>query len=293
MIVLGYALKRAGMFSKSDADAVVKLCINITLPAAIITGFASYQRDFSLFAVAVLGAVCNAVLLCVSWSLSTRSSRNNKIFHMFALPGYQIGTFSLPYIGGALGPQGILVTCMFDLGNSVFACGGTYAIVSALPSFGSDARPTLREFAERIFSTPPFVVYVAATLWATFVGAIPGWIIKLASPVGAANAFVAMFMIGLLLEVKTKGAELRTVISTLAARYAASCALALLFYFYTPFPLVTRQILALIAFSPVSTLCPIFTEKCGGDVGMASFTGAISIMISVVAMTSCMVLMGI
>ena len=43
---------------------------------------------------------------------------------MFALPGYQIGTFTLPYIGGALGPYGILVTCMFDMGNALFACGG-------------------------------------------------------------------------------------------------------------------------------------------------------------------------
>ena len=68
-------------------------------------------------------------------------------------------------------------------------------------------------------------------------------------------------MIGLMIEIKTKGAELWTVFSTLAVRYAASAALALLFYFYTPFPLVTRQILALVVFSPVSALCPIFTEN--------------------------------
>ena len=87
MIVLGYALKRAGFFSKGDADAVAKLCLNITLPAAIITGFGSYKQDFSLFAVIALGAVCNAVVIGVSWFLSVRSSRRDKIFHMFALPG--------------------------------------------------------------------------------------------------------------------------------------------------------------------------------------------------------------
>ena len=140
MILLGYALKRAGFFSKSDADTVAKLCLNITLPAAIITGFGSYKQDFSLFAVIALGAVCNAVVLGVSWFMSVRSTRRDKIFHMFALPGYQIGTFTLPYIGGALGPYGILVTCMFDMGNALFACGGTYALVSAMPSLGSEAR---------------------------------------------------------------------------------------------------------------------------------------------------------
>lgn len=151
MILLGYALKRAGFFSKSDADTVAKLCLNITLPAAIITGFGSYKQDFSLFAVIALGAVCNAVVLGVSWFMSVRSTRRDKIFHMFALPGYQIGTFTLPYIGGALGPYGILVTCMFDMGNALFACGGTYALVSAMPSLGSEARPTMKEFVKRVF----------------------------------------------------------------------------------------------------------------------------------------------
>ena len=293
MIVLGYALKRAGFFSKGDADAVAKLCLNITLPAAIITGFGSYTRDFSLFAVIALGAVCNAVIIGVSWFLSVRSSRRDKIFHMFALPGYQIGTFTLPYVGGALGAHGILVTCMFDIGNALFACGGTYALVSAMPSLGGGERPTMKEFAKRVFSTVPFVVYVAALFWVTFIGAVPRWVVSLAEPVGAANAFAAMFMIGLMIEIKTNGAELWTVFSTLAVRYAASAALALLFYFYTPFPLLTRQVLALVVFSPVSALCPIFTEKCGGDTGMAGFAGSVSIVISVAAMTAVMAAMGI
>ena len=249
IILMGYAMKRAGFFKKSDADAVAKICLNITLPAAIITGFGSYTREFSRFAVIALGAVCNAVVILVSWFLSVRSPRNEKIFHMLAMPGYQIGTFTLPYIGSALGPYGILVTCMFDMGNSLFACGGTYAIVSSLPSVGG-SKPSMRELVRRVFSTVPFVVYVISIIWVTLIGAVP-------------------------------------------VRYAASAALALLFYFYTPFPLVTRQALAIVAFSPVSALCPIFTEKCGGDTGMAGFAGSISIVISVIAMTACMAVMGI
>lgn len=293
IILMGYAMKRAGFFSKSDADAVAKICLNITLPAAIITGFGSYTRDFSLFAVIALGAVCNAVVLAVSWFLSVRSPRNEKIFHMLAMPGYQIGTFTLPYIGSALGPYGILVTCMFDMGNSLFACGGTYAIVSSLPSIGNAGRPSARELLRRVFSTVPFVVYLVSIIWVTVIGAVPGWIVTLATPIGAANSFAAMFMIGLMIEIKTDGGELRTVFSTLALRYAVSAALALLFYFYTPFPLVTRQVLAVVAFSPVSALCPIFTEKCGGDTGMSGFAGSVSIVLSIIAMTACMAALGI
>lgn len=293
IICLGYALKRAGVFRKEDADTVAKICLNITLPAAIITGFGSYTRDFSLFAIIVIGALCNAVILAASWFLSAHASRRDRIFQLFALPGYQIGTFTLPYIGGALGPYGILVTCMFDMGNALFACGGTYAIVSAIPSVGGGERLSGRELLKRVFSTVPFIIYIIAIIWVSLIGGVPGWLLSLASPIGAANSFAAMFMIGLMIEIKKESSELRTVLFTLAARYAVSAALALVFYFYTPFSLVTRQTLALVAFSPISALCPIFTEKCGGDTGMAGFAGSLSIVVSVVAMTICMIAMGI
>ena len=282
------------MKGRNGADELTVVLGFAGIIIAIIGSMARIQwLSWIAIAVIALGAVCNAVVLGVSWFMSVRSTRRDKIFHMFALPGYQIGTFTLPYIGGALGPYGILVTCMFDMGNALFACGGTYALVSAMPSLGSEARPTMKEFVKRVFSTVPFVVYIVALVWVTFISGVPRCIVALAEPIGAANSFAAMFMIGLMIEIKTKGAELWTVFSTLAVRYAASAALALLFYFYTPFPLVTRQILALVVFSPVSALCPIFTEKCGGDTGMAGFAGSISIVISVIAMTACMAVMGI
>ena len=54
-----------------------------------------------------------------------------------------------------------------------------------------------------------------------------------------------------------------------------------------------RQVLALVVFSPVSALAPIFTARCGGDIGLAGFAGSISIILSIAAMTVCMMLMGI
>ena len=74
---------------------------------------------------------------------------------------------------------------------------------------------------------------------------------------------------------------------------ALVAALALFLYFCTPFPLVIRQVLALVVFSPVSALAPIFTARCGGDIGLAGFAGSISIILSIAAMTVCMMLMGI
>ena len=63
IIVLGYFLKRVGLFGKDDYDVAAKICMNVTLPAAIITGFGSYEQDYSLFIVVLLGALCNAAMI--------------------------------------------------------------------------------------------------------------------------------------------------------------------------------------------------------------------------------------
>ncbi|WP_307755946.1 AEC family transporter [Cloacibacillus porcorum] len=293
IIVLGYFLKRVGLFGKDDYDVAAKICMNVTLPAAIITGFGSYEQDYSLFIVVLLGALCNAAMIAAAWFITARSARKERIFQLFALPGYQIGTFTLPYIGGILGPYGILVTCMFDMGNALFACGGTYAIVSASPAVEGAERLPVKELIKRVFSTVPFLIYIIAMVWVSLGLTVPGWLLVLAAPIGAANALVAMFMIGMMIEIRLGRGELAAASATLAIRYAVSAALALFLYFCTPFPLVIRQVLALVVFSPVSALAPIFTARCGGDIGLAGFAGSISIILSIAAMTVCMMLMGI
>lgn len=51
-------------------------------------------------------------------------------------------------------------------------------------------------------------------------------------------------------------------------------------YFYLPVPLLMRQVLVILLF------LPIFTEKCGGDAGLSSFAGSVSILISIVIMVT-------
>lgn len=293
IILVGYTLKRLGLFGKNDYSIAAKICLNVTLPAAIITGFSTYERDLSLFLIVVLGALANAVMLIIAWLATIRVQKRERLFHIFAMPGLQIGTFTLPFIGNILGPFGILVTCMFDSGNALFASGGTYAIVSSSPQFSGGEKLTMPALFKRICSNTPFDVYVLSMLWVFFGLPIPKEVLTFIAPAAAANPFLAMFMIGLMIEPRLSHAELAATAKTLIARYALSVVMALFFYFCTPFPLIARQALALIAFSPISALAPIFTDRCGGDGALSSFAETISIMISLAAMTICMVLLGL
>ena len=67
-------------------------------------------------------------------------------------------------------------------------------------------------------------------------------------------------------------------------RYVFAALSAAAIYFLMPFDLLTRQVLAVVCFAPLSSLAPIYTERCRGNAALASFTNSASIAVSLVCM---------
>ena len=63
IIVLGFVLKKIGVFKEEDFSVLSKITIRITLPAAIITSFAGKEIDPSLLVLLFLGIGCGAVYI--------------------------------------------------------------------------------------------------------------------------------------------------------------------------------------------------------------------------------------
>ena len=55
-------------------------------------------------------------------------------------------------------------------------------------------------------------------------------------------------------------------------------------FFCTPFELVVRQTLCIVCFAPLSSLAPIYTDRCHSDTALASFTYSVSIAVSLIVM---------
>ena len=68
-------------------------------------------------------------------------------------------------------------------------------------------------------------------------------------------------------------------------RLAFACIFSLSIYHFAPLSLEMRQVLAVTVFAPVSTLAPIYTEKCKGDTAVSSFTASVSIVIGLFVMS--------
>ena len=61
IIILGFVLKKLGVFKDSDFSVLANITLKITLPAAIITNFANKELDVSMLLLIAIAIGCGFV----------------------------------------------------------------------------------------------------------------------------------------------------------------------------------------------------------------------------------------
>ena len=284
IIVLGYALKCAGFLRKSDQPLLSKIMLNVTLPCAIVNGFADIERDAGLFLISGIGLLCGFLPMLLMYLTTRGAPTRLRAYRMLNVGGSNIGCFSLPLVQAFFGSTGVVTACMFDIGNAVMMTGGSYTMTSTLLHIGGEKREGLKEILLKFVRSAPFDTYMILLALMALDIAIPPVVCELMQPMGNANAFLAMLIIGLVFEPAAEPALLREAARQLLCRYAFAAAAAAACYFLTPFELGVRQVLAVLCFAPISALAPIYTERCGGDAALSGFTNSLSIAVSLALM---------
>lgn len=279
IIALGFFLRKVGLFRAEDFGVLSKITIKITLPAAIITSFAGKQIDPGMLTIVFLGLGGGLIYMLLGFVTNLRAHREKRAFEVLNLPGYNIGNFTLPFVQSFLGPTGVIVTSLFDTGNAVVCLGGAFGAASMIKD-GSGF--SLRRLGKALLTSVPFLTYIIMVTMNLTGIPIPGPVVECAGIIGNANAFVAMFMIGLGFRLSADRKQLGSILRILVLRYSIATVLALVYYFLLPFPLEARQALVILAFSPIGSAVPAFTNELKGDVGLSSAINSISILISIV-----------
>lgn len=287
-ILLGYFLKKIHFLRPTDYRLVSKLLLNVALPGAVVVSFSELQAlTGELLLMVLLGLSCNWIILAITMLFARKTDGKTKAYLMNTTPGYNIGCFTMPYVQSFLGSYGVVVTCLFDTGNSIMCTGGTYAIASGL--CGAEGL-TVRGVAKRMVTSVPMLAYVSMLVITLLGWKVPEAVVSIASIAAGANSFLAMMMIGLLLEFKITKENVRPVLLSLIIRYGMAIIFSVICYNWMPFSFEVRKVLSLIVFAPVTSLAGIFTERCGGDGAVVAMTNSVSIVISVTVMTVMMVL---
>ena len=279
IILLGYFMKKIGVFKDEDFSVLSKVVIRVTLPAAIVTSFAGKQIDPALLSIVLLGMGGGIVYILIAFLINASSTKEKKAFEILNLPGYNIGNFTMPFVQSFLGPTGVIVTSLFDTGNAFVCLGGSFGVASMVKD---GTRFSVKRIVKALSRSVPFVTYILMMLLNLIQISLPDPIINFAQIIANGNAFLAMFMIGVGFKLGGDRSQIGQIVRILAIRYSVATVLALLFWFVLPFSAEIRMPLVILAFSPIGSAVPPFTAELKGDVGLSSAINSMAIIISIV-----------
>ena len=124
IIILGYVLRKINFFKEEDFSVLSKIVLRITLPAAIVTSFAGKKLDLPMLLLSLMGIGIGVIYILLAFVLNRRKSKEDTIFDVVNMSGYNIGAFTMPFVQNFLGPVGVISTSLFDVGNAFVCLGG-------------------------------------------------------------------------------------------------------------------------------------------------------------------------
>lgn len=288
IIVLGYVLRRTGVFGPESFSVISRMTVKLALPAAIVVSFSGKQIDPSLLILAVLGLGGGVLYITLGILSSLRSSKKKRALTSMNLAGYNIGSFTLPFAQSFLGPLGVITCSLFDVGNALVVLGGSFSVASVLQDGG---RFSLKRLFRTLMQSVPFVTYMIVVPMVLLHIPFPKPVVELANIMGSSNVFLPMLMIGVGFKVEMDREHIGHIIKILSIRYAVAAVLAICFYYLLPFELQIRQALVILVFSPVTMTAPAFTGELKNDVGLSSAVNSISMIISMIIIVTLLTIM--
>ncbi len=255
VIIIAFILKQVHVLEKRDGLTIATIIMNVTLPCALLTNASGITIDQSMIILLLIG------------------------YYMINCSGYNIGNFVMPFVQSFFPGMGVAYLCMFDVGNSIMCLGGSYALAGSVAS--SNQKLTPKTVIKKLFSSIPFDVYLLIFVLALFKISIPQQILSMASFIGAGNGFLAMFMIGLLLEVKINPLEMKIVLKTLLIRVLFGAILMSIVYFIVPIPMLAKKIVVLAMAAPITTVSAVFSKNIGYHRDAPAISSSLSIIISI------------
>ena len=288
IIVIGFLLKSKGICKREHGQFLSTIIMNITLPCALLSSINNLEITPVLLIALLIGFLGNVITNVAGYFITAKETPMNRALAMINMSGYNIGTFTLPFVQSFFPASAIAYVCLFDTGNALMCLGGTFTAASVVVS--TDEKPTFHNIIKKLFSSIPFCTYIVLFFLSLFHIAIPNRVLMVTSIAGNANAFLAMLMIGIMLEINLDFSEIKTIKKLLIGRYTISIILSLIIYFVLPIDIIVKQMIILTLFAPVSGVAPVFSSKLGSHSAVPAAINSLSIIISIIILTSLIML---
>lgn len=291
IIVAGYMAGRTGGLGKGTGSILSKIVFNLTLPCSVIRAFGAAEFSHDLLWLFVVAACFNFAAYFVMLLVSLHMDNRDRVFYLCNICGYNIGCFALPFVQAFFPPEQAVVACLFDAGNALMMTGGTYALTSVVAGEERPEHP-VRLALKRLFSSITVDAYLALMTMAILGIPVPSLVVQFTEPMANANAFLAMFMLGLVTNFSIDAKKMGALAKLLGTRLLANVTFTAVGVLVLPFDAGVKTIICMMIWAPIGAMGPVFTMWCKGDHGLAGFANAVSVMVSVAVMTAIILALG-
>ena len=282
LLFAGYGFKKAGIFKVEDTDFLKKVILYLTMPAMAVNGLKDLELQPSFLWCFLVGFGTSTILMLVGMAATRKKSPEEKVMYLFNLNTYNIGNFAIPFLTGLLSTDGFAALCLFDIGVAIYLYGIDYSLAEAVK--GGKSRFSLKFLLKKIFTSPITDMYLLMILLAALHLRLPEPVLKLASVMGNANAFLAMLSIGILFELNLVKKNLWDMVKFFALRYGTIVIIMIAVILFIPFSPDIRQAICVLLMAPVASIAPLLTQNAGGDGAKAAQVNSVSILLGIAGM---------
>ena len=282
LLFAGYGFKKAGIFKVEDTDFLKKVILYLTMPAMAVNGLKDLELQPSFLWCFLVGFGTSTILMLVGMAVTRRKSPEERVMYLFNFNTYNIGNFAIPFLTGLISTEGFAALCLFDIGVAIYLYGIDYSLAEAVK--GGKGSFSLKFLLKKIFTSPITDMYLLMILLAALHLRLPDPILKLASVMGNANAFLAMLSIGILFELNLEKKNLRDMVKFFVLRYGTILLIMAGVILFIPFSQDIRQAICVLLMAPVASIAPLLTMNAGGDGAKAAQINSVSILIGIAGM---------
>ncbi|EMF50334.1 AEC family transporter [Streptococcus parauberis] len=282
VVCLGYFFKKRGLISLQEGHALSKIVMTVTLPCALLLSAKSITLSRFLLIPLGLALLANGLMLALGYIRGRKAEPLSKTQNVIQLSGFNIGNFAFPFVQSFFPVSYLMYVILFDTGNAIMVFGGNYAVAS-LFSPGSE-KLTVGAFLKKLLHSVPFVTYLICFVLSILQWHLPGPILTIAKVGADANPFLAMFVLGVMVDLKFNRQALQELGQLLGLRLFGS-GLMVALVTLLPLDMVVKQMLTICLLAPIAVVTPLYAQELGIKSSVPATVNSLTILSSIVLIT--------
>lgn len=274
---IGFFLKQAGILTKRDGDALLKVFFYVSVPALIFLSVVQMKFSLQLLWLPVI-AVLVILTIFVASSLCGRALHLDQP----SLGVFLVGTlimntsFTYPFLMAARGEDSLAQASLFDFGNTALVFTFIYYLACRYGSNSSNFMAMIGKFV----SSPPLLALVVALVLNLLQVSLPTIATRFFTIIGYMTMPLVMLSLGIYFS--PRAARMLPVVSAVCIRTGMGLALGLLFVYLFHLEGVSRTVVLVCASAPSGLNTLVFSSMEKLDNEFAAAVVSYSVIVGII-----------